>query len=180
MTEEKLFRIYGYYQPSEDSWYVGRTSKEQKERAGKEGYGYRKCPKFADAIKRCGWPSFEYHVLETTTDEELSYELEKKWISQKDSFRNGYNDTLGGKGSLGFLHSFESKEKMSEFHKGQMINRPDEAKRVLQFTKDGQFITEYPSIQEAARRVGTSAGNITACCKGRKKSIRDSYWKYAS
>lgn len=96
---KKLYKIYGYYQPQENKWYVGRTGKKyQSDRAGKNGINYiQKCPKFAEAIQKYEWDSFEYYILETTEDEELSWELEKKWIALKDSFNNGYNSDTGGR-----------------------------------------------------------------------------------
>lgn len=39
-------------------------------------------------------------------------------------------------------------------------------KPVLQYTLDGQFITEYSCLREASRQTGVNRTNITACCKG--------------
>lgn len=41
------------------------------------------------------------------------------------------------------------------------------ARRVLQYTLDGQFVAEHDSITAAAKAVNTSAGNIHNCCVGR-------------
>ena len=49
---------------------------------------------------------------------------------------------------------------------------------VLQFTKDGKFVNEFPSISEAARCTGINQGNICSCCKGRFKSAGGYIWKY--
>ena len=51
-------------------------------------------------------------------------------------------------------------------------------KEVLQFTKDGKFVNEFPSAQEAGRCTGINRGNIWACCKGRYKSAGGYIWKY--
>ena len=51
-------------------------------------------------------------------------------------------------------------------------------KEVLQFTKDGKFVDEYPSTKEAKRNTGISQGNICSCCKGRRLTAGGFKWKY--
>lgn len=130
----KTYRIYGYYQPKENKWYVGRTCRTKAHRAGHNGNSYSKCPKFAEAIQRYGWDSFEYHILETTEDEELSWELEKKWIALKDSFNNGYNSDTGGKTGRKLCN--ESCEKISSTAQERCSNpewRKDHSEKLKDF-----------------------------------------------
>lgn len=49
---------------------------------------------------------------------------------------------------------------------------------ILQFSKDGKFIKEWQSAQEARRQLGISQGNISACCKGKRKSASGYVWRY--
>lgn len=49
---------------------------------------------------------------------------------------------------------------------------------VLQLTPEGKVVAEYPSQSKAAAAVGTTAGNISNCCKGRAKTVRGYVWKY--
>lgn len=58
------------------------------------------------------------------------------------------------------------------------INHPKMSKPVLQFTKDGTFIAEYQSINEAYRQTKIQASNISQCCKGKIKSSGGFGWKY--
>jgi len=51
-------------------------------------------------------------------------------------------------------------------------------KPILQYTKKNEFISEYPSANEAGRRTKTSQSSITACCKGRYKSAGGFIWRY--
>ena len=51
-------------------------------------------------------------------------------------------------------------------------------KEALQFTKDGKFVNEYPSIKEAGRYTGINQGNICLCCKGRRFTAGGYIWKY--
>lgn len=53
-----------------------------------------------------------------------------------------------------------------------------QSKTVLQFDKNGNFIKEWPSINEAARIINTSTGTIVGCCKGRQKTYKGFIWKY--
>ena len=51
---------------------------------------------------------------------------------------------------------------------------------ILQFSKDGTLIKEWPSANEAQRQVGIPQSNICNCLKGRKKSAGGFFWRYAS
>ena len=88
-----------------EKYYVGQTMKTIEQRAGKDGRGYgtfnETCnTKFANSIRKWGWNSFEYRILEEVYEEDLD-ELEKFYIEYFDSFKNGYNSTLGGEGAKG-------------------------------------------------------------------------------
>lgn len=56
--------------------------------------------------------------------------------------------------------------------------RDTQKKRILQFDLDGNLIKEWESISLAAQSVDTSAGNITECCKGNHKHIKNYIWKF--
>ena len=53
------------------------------------------------------------------------------------------------------------------------------SKPVLQFTIEGIFIKEYPSIIQAEREAGFDSQHICACCKGKRKTAGGYIWKYA-
>ena len=54
------------------------------------------------------------------------------------------------------------------------------ARIVSQFTLDGKFVNEYPSINAATRCTGINQGRICYCCKNMKryKSAGGFVWKY--
>ena len=58
------------------------------------------------------------------------------------------------------------------------LNRTDLIKPIRQFTKDGLFIKEYPSLKEAARQTGFYQSAISQCCKGIRKSAYKYIWRY--
>ena len=53
------------------------------------------------------------------------------------------------------------------------------SKKILQFTKSGEFIREWPSIREASRQLKINHGNICSCCSETRKSAGGYIWKYA-
>ena len=80
--------------------YIGQTRKTTKER-WRNGKAYISNPntRFAQAILKYGWASFQHEILETDIDNQImANERERFWINQNDSynFDKGYNMTLGG------------------------------------------------------------------------------------
>ena len=49
---------------------------------------------------------------------------------------------------------------------------------IIQYSKSGDFIREWPSGQEVKRVLGISNSNINSCCKGKLKSSGGFIWKY--
>lgn len=52
------------------------------------------------------------------------------------------------------------------------------SKSVLQYTKELEFVAEYPSMNEAERQTGIAYTSICACCKGKRKSAGGYIWMY--
>ena len=88
-----------------------------------------------------------------------------------------------------------TKQKMSDAHKG--VPRPylkgvplseehkkaigeANSKKILQYTKSGEFIKEWSSMREVERELGIPRCSICACCKGKYKSAGGYVWRYAS
>ena len=53
------------------------------------------------------------------------------------------------------------------------------SKPILQFSKSGEFINEWPSAKEAECQLGISHSHICKCLKGRYKSAGGFVWRYA-
>lgn len=66
---------------------------------------------------------------------------------------------------------------LSEAHK-KAIGEAS-SKKVLQFTKSGEFIREWPSTREAERELGIAQSSICKCCNSERKSAGGYVWKYA-
>lgn len=52
------------------------------------------------------------------------------------------------------------------------------SKVILQYDKDQNLITEWPSINEIKRSLGYSTGNIYACCNYKYKQAYGYIWRY--
>lgn len=107
---------------------------------------------------------FEGAVIDhIDTDRTNNHPSNLRWVTQKDNSNN----------PLTLIHN-------SQAHKGVFINHPSSSKVVCQFTKDGEYVAEYPSIAEASRQTGIDKTSISACCWGRKhsKSAGGYVWKY--
>ena len=112
----------------------------------------------------------------------------------KNKISDNHADFSGEKHPMfGKHHSEESKKKISEVNTGEkhpMFARhhSEESKKrlaeskgvngILQFSKDGEFIAEYPSAHEAERQTGCNPSSICKCCKGKLKSTGGYIWEY--
>lgn len=71
----------------------------------------------------------------------------------------------------------EERRRRSEIMKGKTINGKL-SKPVLQFTKEGEFVSEYPSTMEIQRLFGYTNTCISQCCLGKRKTAYKYIWKY--
>ena len=99
--------------------YIGQTKKNINQRWLK-GEGYKPCTHFYRAIQKYGWDNFEHIVLFENLEKEIANiveeELIKKYHTTDKNF--GYNLRSGGEN---YLHSEESKKRMSEVKIGMYI-----------------------------------------------------------
>ena len=167
--------------------YIGATSKPVNVRWKQHVRDSRKdrC-KFRSlyqAIRKYGKDNFEVRLIEITDDAETR---ERYWITFYDTFRNGYNDTLGGAGRSSVdeelvISTYErvlSKAKTAELlkldkhtvygildkhsHEIRILKNIPNSKPVQQYTMDGEYVEWFESAGEAARKMielGLSYGN---------------------
>lgn len=58
------------------------------------------------------------------------------------------------------------------------INNLEFSKPVVQYTLDGEFVNEFPSINEIERQLGYNHSNITSCLSGRTRTSYGFVWKH--
>lgn len=71
----------------------------------------------AAAIREFGEDNFEWSIIEEVDNESDLERLEIYYIGYYDTYNNGYNQTIGGKGPTGFKHTEKAKENISKNHR---------------------------------------------------------------
>lgn len=73
--------------------------------------------------------------------------------------------------------SYEKKEKLDSY---SYNSKTDKIKPIKQYDLDGNYLTTYPSLAEAARSVGKEggSGNISRCCNNLLKTAYGYKWSY--
>ena len=137
-----MFTVYKVTSPS-TKVYIGITSKTLTRRkcqhlsAAVSGSDYT----FHRAIRKYG-DILNWEVVACVDSFEQAAELEKSLITEFNSFKRGYNMTLGGEGQLGrtFSQSQETREKIAKnnarFWTGK--SRSDETKKKLSNAQKGK------------------------------------------
>jgi group I intron endonuclease len=134
--------------------YVGQTLREVSKRWRQHikdlKYSNRQ-NKIYRAMRKHGFENFHYEILEEVENytPEILDELETKYITQYDSYSNGYNETRGGRrGSIGYKHRPESILKMKENTKKKFgkenpnyggKNYTDKSKKRMSEAKQGLY-----------------------------------------
>lgn len=106
----------------------------------------------------------------------------------------GYNQALGGDGGGMYNkhHSESTKEKISKARKENGFTEDHKrhiseskqgakhhlAKKVYQYTKDGEFIREWDYMSLAAKELNINKANIGEVCHGNRKTAGGYVWKY--
>ena len=107
-----------------------------------------------------------------------------KGVPKSEAHKKAISDALKG-----IPRSEATKKAISEAHKGVPKSEATKkaisdamkgvnAKKILQFTKSGEFIRELPSLREAMRQTGI--GNSYRCCRGITKYAGGFIWKYST
>lgn len=186
-----MYTVYAHRNLKNDKYYIGMTSLEPNRR-WQNGKGYKSQPKIWADIQNSDWnKDWEHNIIGKFTDKNEALKYEAFLIAMLDSVENGYNISAFDSGK--YNRTEEHKKKISESMTGEKnpmfgkhhseeskknIRENTPSKLVLQFSKDGKFLAEYPSTMEAERKIGCSHGDICKCCKGKHKSAGGYIWEY--
>ena len=190
MKKLETFTVYGHCNLTNGKWYVGMTSREPKER-WHSGWGYHNNSQMWNDIQESNWNIDWLHtIFDTFNNREDALDYEAFLMGMFDAIDNGYN--VSDYDSRHYKHSEEHRKKMSEAMTGKHLSEESRKKiseamtgkhhrpqkSVLQLSKEGELIAEYPSTCEASRQTGCLQGDICKCCKGNRKSCGGYIWKY--
>lgn len=204
--------IYKYTSPS-GKCYIGQTTNELYRRrmwfgTGRYTGGRSKIDR---ARKKYGPESFKYEIILRnvySSIEAATADLNKwetYYIGYYDSYKHGYNSTLGGDGSRGYIQSKEATHKISLRLKGKKKpngfgdkvskvqrgkpksvehrKRLSESKRnsghkIIQYSLSMEYIRTWNNIDEVTKTLGVSRESIAGCCRGKSKTAHKFIWRY--
>lgn len=139
-------RIYIHKNKINGKCYVGQTIQDPKKR-WKRRYG--NSTKFAKAIKKYGWSNFDHILLpEIYQDYEDLNKAEILLIEKLDSYKKGYNSTLGGSSAIYVVKKTEKtdveiqeiKDKISMANRNRMVSQ--EVRDIISRKLTGRKLSE--------------------------------------
>lgn len=178
--------------------YVGQTTNFERRKKGHikrfSTKDYKEYSKLYKAIEKYGLENFEFEFIEECNEEEL-LKREKQWIKHFNSFKNGYNSTIGGKTAIhywkGKSRDIETRQKISKSLTGSRL--AEETKRKIGLANSKAMIGNkngnkkvvcvelnkvFNSLIEAAQFINRHPSGITKVLKGEKKTCGGYTWKY--
>lgn len=200
---DKSSGIYGIYCQPDKKWYVGqaqniRRRNQAERRALAAGTCHNK--HLQRAWDKYGPDAFLWVVLAYCPTEALDA-TEIAWIEKLNSYKAGFNETVGGGGARGFKHSKEWRDQASARNsdgksprKGHPIpaaskarmranalggNSP-RAKAVYQMNGAGEVLALFDSVSNAARATGVTGAHISEVCRGtaKRRTAGGFIWRY--
>ena len=122
-----MYTVYCHISPSE-KMYFGITMNDVKRR-WMGGYGYKKCPRFASAIKKYGWDNFQHIILKEGLTKEEAENEEIRLIKEFKTNDPDYGYNIENGGNTSGTHSEETKRLISQKIKGRIVSKESIEKR---------------------------------------------------
>lgn len=188
--------IYYFKSPS-NKFYIGQTmqtlKRRREEHKSRAKHGNKAL--FYKAIRKYGIDAFEFGELATVSafsKKELRQKLNILEIRYIADFKKEgillYNLSAGGENvydNTGRKLTEEHKRKIGEKLKGTIFSEErkknisiSKYKAVIQLTKSGEFIKEWPCIKDAAQFLSCNQNCISACVTGANKTGKGYKWIY--
>lgn len=159
------FIVYKITSPS-GKIYIGITSRDINHRISCHLYDAKHYNKFKlhKAINKYSWNNMNIDILKSELSKDLAIKYEKYYIKKYNSYKNGYNNTLGGEGAFGHrrvdleamsqrtknrFNKEGEKEKQSERIKSYFKNNPEARTRSSENFKK---ISKLPHVIAAANK----------------------------
>ena len=129
-----IYSIYRFVNSINGKVYVGYTKDFTKRLHEHKQDSKRLSTKFYKAINKHGWDNFVCDILYQSLDVNHIKQMEIYFISEHNSYRKGYNSTLGGEGKTGTVSS-TTRKKQSISRGGRFVAK-DSLGNTYQITKD--------------------------------------------
>ena len=203
-----MYTVYQHRNLKNGKSYIGMTSRKPKYRWNNGNGYKNNSKMWKDIQNSDWNKDWEHNIIGKFEDKQEALNIEEMFIRLFDSTNEGYNTSSYSSHSCKHLeeskrkmseaktgennywygkhHSEETKKRISESKIGKHLS--EETKRkisesmgvngIIQFSKEGELIAEYPSIAEAGRQTGCKNQSICNCCKGNRKSAGGFIWKY--
>lgn len=186
--------------------YIGKTEKTDPTKRWLEHLRdckreYKNKRPLYNAINKYGKENFSFEILEETNN---ANEREIYFIDFYNTYKNGYNATVGGDGKTyitnqkeiiayylehtPFIKELAKKFNISVDTTVKILREANieydknarHSKEILQKDKDGNLLNTFKSAREAALSLGNIKLNshIVQCCNGTRKSIHGFKWEY--
>jgi group I intron endonuclease len=130
MKRKEIYHIYGIYAITNKLTgvsYIGQTSKNFGDRRdcnyAKLRHNNHDNVRLQTDWNKCGEDNFLFEILEIIENKDVIDDREKFWISKYKDKNKAFNILIGGKGSVGIKLSEETKIKIGEKNKVNMIGR---------------------------------------------------------
>jgi group I intron endonuclease len=129
-----IYSIYKIVNSVNGKVYIGYTKNFDKRLNEHKQDSKRFNTKFYKAIKKYGWNNFTHTILCQSLCETHIKELEVYFISEHNSYKKGYNSTLGGEGNNTSVS--EATRKKQSISRGGRFAAKDNLGNTYQITKD--------------------------------------------
>lgn len=201
--------IYKITNTVNDKLYIGQTIYTLKDRFRRHFYDAQKSDaKIYRAMKKHGFENFFISLIEEV-DDELLDEREIYWIAHFDSYKHGYNSTIGGLGNAcierepirklwdegksikeivsiigcgrATVRSALKDHASYSIEESNLRGHKDLRTKVAQYTLDGDLVRVFDKISDAAMTFsGIEKGSIISkVCKEERGTAFGYQWRYA-
>lgn len=120
------------------------------------------------AFIKYGVENFDFSIIELCNEDSLN-DREIYWISHYDTYKHGYNMTIGGSGNNSGERKY-SQNKIPKNFKNNICCDIDDIVQIVKLDKDYNVLDIYNSVQECSRVNNIIATNISKTAKALHKT----------
>ena len=167
-----IYSIYKLVNQKNGKCYIGFTRNFHKRMSEHLNDSKRKHTYLSKAIRKYGWENFHKEIIYQSLDENYCKNImESHFIKQYNSYRDGYNLTLGGQGNS-CKRTEETRQKISSSKKGK-FSAKDKNGNIFVITKnDSRFICgELVVIKKHKKPSSETVKKLSASSKGNKNRL---------